>query len=172
MKIIGSYNSLPLSVLTRKFTGSEASHLLFVFDKTLVVQSTLFKGVGLAWFPEFLKHNKIAWQIDLPISVEKEEEVYQALMGAYSGEGYDYGALAFWFFSGVEKLMFNMPWPRKNLWQDPDKKLCIGVYMGLPEWLTGPKLSEEEIEMTTPDKIGQIIKKNLVENGILSDDGK
>jgi hypothetical protein len=130
----------------------------------------MLSGVAIGWFPEWLKHHKIAWSINVPkLTLEEEEEIYKSLMKQYGTQGYDYGAGAYWIMRRVEHRLFNTPIPKINAWQSPGRKLCIGVYEGLPGWLTGPRPTESEIEMTSTDDVGRIIADGMINAGIYTE---
>lgn len=160
MRFIGSRNKSLGSWLIRKISGSQTSHFLMVFDDSFVIHSKLVSGVGLEWFGTWEKKNEVVWSYDLALPLLKEEEVYQALLNENDDKDYDYLAFIYWPFAVLKSKLTGKPLPATNPWGSRRGLLCTGLYGKLPEWLVG-EVSESQLEMTNPDKLGEIIKERL-----------
>lgn len=163
MKFIGSKNSSLGSKIIRCVTGSKTSHFLIVFDNKLVLHSTFFRGLNLAWFNTWKKKNDIIWEIDLPLSLEKQEELYVSLLNEAGDKNYDYLAFVYWPLALFKHKILGYTIATKNPWGNSNALLCTGVYALLPKWLVG-EVDESQLEMTSPDKLGQIILERLAKN--------
>lgn len=160
MRFIGSKSNTIGSHLIRKCTGSKSSHFLMVFDDQLVLHSKLISGVGLEWFDTWKKHNEIVWSFGLALPLEKEEEIYQTLLHENDEKDYDYAAFVYWPFALAKAKLLGQSMPLSNPWGSRKGLLCTGLYAKLPRWLVG-EIDESQLEMTNPDKLGEIIKERL-----------
>lgn len=160
MRFIGSKSNTVGSHLIRSVTGSKSSHFLMVFDEKLVLHSKLISGVGLEWFDTWKKHNTIVWEYPLALPVTKEEEIYQSILFNYDDKDYDYMAFMYWPVAILKHRLLGRPMPKVNHWGSGRGVLCTGLYASLPSWLVG-SLTERELEMTSPDKLGEIIKDRI-----------
>jgi hypothetical protein len=160
MRFVGSKSNTIGSFLIRTLTGSKSSHFLMVFDDSFVIHSKLVSGVGLEWFKTWEKHNEVLWAIDLHLPLAKEEEIYQSLLNENDEKDYDYLAFVYWPFALIEAKLLGQPLASRNPWGTRKGLLCTGLYAKLPSWLVG-KVDESQLEMTNPDKLGEIIKERL-----------
>lgn len=165
MRFETSKNNLPLSIIIRWGTDSKGSHFLSVFDNKFVIHSN-FMGVNLAWYNYFLKHNEIVRSVQIDCSLELEEKTYQSLLNSDAGDGYDFPALAYWFWRGLLNILFKIPVPNRNAWSSNHLLLCLAIYGKMPHELTGQKIDDDVLEMMTPDKLIDMIIKR-VESGEL-----
>lgn len=160
MRFVGSRSNTIGSKLIQWATGSKSSHVLIVFDDQLVIHSKLMTGVDLEWFTSWKKKNEIVWNIYLPLPLEKQEEIYQHILNEYDDKDYDYLAFLYWPIALIKHRFFKVPWPSHNPWGTQQGLLCTGLYAKLPVWLVG-QFEEGRLEMTTPDKLGEIIKERV-----------
>ena len=130
MKLIWTKSNKPLSVLIRAITGEPSSHFSFVFEsaaKGLMFESNLL-GTHPAFLQTSLKTHTIVHEKNIPMTVEREDLIWDLVVQKYDGKGYDFlGAL----YLGLCKLgqrLFNFPMPTKNKWGQPDKFFCNEVY--------------------------------------------
>jgi hypothetical protein len=131
-----------------------------VFDDALVIHSKLVSGVGLEWFDTWKKHNEIVWQYGLALPLLKEEEIYHSILSSSDEKDYDYLAFLYWPLAVLKARLLGRAMPKVNHWGSGKGVLCTGLYASLPQWLVGG-LTERELEMTSPDKLGEIIKDRL-----------
>ena len=133
MKLIWTKNNLPLSLLIRAVTGEESSHFAMVFQsaaKGLMFQSNLI-GTHPKFFYSAKKTFTVVHELDLPLTPEQENELWDIVIQEYDGRGYDFlGALYTGFFVLRERI-FKIPRPAINKWGDPKRFYCNEVYEAL-----------------------------------------
>lgn len=160
MRFETAKNSLPLSKIIRWGVKTKSSHFLSVFDKRLVLHSALF-GVDLKWYKNYLLHNEIVESVEIEIPSELEERIYISFLDAEDGKGYDYPALAYWFYRGFLNRYFGVAIPQRNAWSSNRLLLCLAIYSKLPYEVTGEKIDDDELEMMTTDQLMGIIKARI-----------
>lgn len=132
MKIVFTRGNSILSKFICWLSGDPVSHMAIVFDDKLVFHSNLL-GVHITWYNTFLKKSQVVLFLEYTLTLEKEEEVYSAIINNFDGKSYDYGALLFFFWRGCLYKFFNIPLPSRNLWGDRDRFLCDELVQVLPE---------------------------------------
>ena len=125
-----------LSRLIRWMTGEPVSHFAMVFDDKLVVHSNLF-GVHLEWYKSFKSHHEIVLRLNKDMSLEEEESIYQSILDAYDGYGYDFSGLLFFGYRLILKMFLGTPMPIKNEWGSDRKFLCTELFVKLPPSIIG-----------------------------------
>ena len=130
MKLVWTKSSSPLSVLIRAITGDECSHFAFVFEtaaKGLMFESNLL-GTHPAFYLSSLKTHTVVHSLDVPMSIEVEDKVWDLIVQKYDGKKYDYlGAL----YLGWRKILlrwFKLAMPAKNAWSRSDSFYCDDLY--------------------------------------------
>lgn len=146
MKLIFTRSTAPLSKLIRWAFNEPVSHFAVVFDNKFVIHSNLY-GVNLAWLNDFTKKSTIVYSIDMPLSLEKEEEVYRSLLDNFCGEHYDYKAFLYFAYRALLFKLFKTPLPRTNPFNTRGF-LCTEMYGVLPKWLVPQPITD--LSITTP----------------------
>lgn len=130
MKLVWSKSNLPLSVFIRAITGEDCSHFAFVFEssaKGLMFESNLL-GTHPCFYQSSLKTHTIVHEVDLPLDISVEDDIWDIVVEKYDGRGYDFlGAL----YLGWRKLLqrfLKLPLPEKNKWAQPGQYFCDEVY--------------------------------------------
>lgn len=135
---------------------SDCSHVAISFDDTIVFHS-VSGGATLEWLGLFTRHYEIVHSLKFkaPMILQDEEDIYQGMLAEYSGQGYDFKALAFWFYRGILKRFFNVPLPEKNDWAVQGYNLCTGMVGGVKwirQWARENKI---DLEMIKPHDLYQ-----------------
>jgi len=152
MKIVWVKGSAPLSRLIMWGLEEPVSHMAIVFDNKIVFHADLL-GVRLAWYPTFLKSHEIVFEKEYDLGLEKEEEVYQSIITANDGKGYDYGAFLYFMWRGLLRKVFNKPMPDTNPWGSKDKYLCDELVEILPDYIVPRSVKETDIGMKSPYQV-------------------
>lgn len=161
MKLLWTKSSLPLSKLIRWGLKEPTSHFVIVFDDKLAFHSNL-SGTHIEWYNTFQKHCEIVYEINYPLPLDKEEEVYQNILNSYNEKSYDYPGFLYFIWRGILFRFFNKPFPTKNPWGKEDSYLCTELATTLPEWLI-PELKQiEDFSLMSPYKLYCIVKKDVV----------
>jgi len=147
---------MPLSDLITWTFNEPVSHVAFVFDDKWLLQSNLF-GVNIRWFHLWKKKQHIIFQLKYELPLEKEEQIFQALLDAYSEDWYDYLGFLYFVWRGFLYKVFKIQLPKKNPWVTSGH-LCTKLVEFLPRWLTN--LPEDlDLEIVTPYKLFMILKE-------------
>lgn len=157
MKLIWTKSKKPLSVFIRWGLKEEVSHFAMVFQGKVVYQSNLL-GCGLEWYFTFKKSCTIVYEIDLPLSADKEDQVWQAMCDSTDGDGYDYPAFAYFCWRAVLLRLFKIPLPSRNKWGKSNEYICVGLAKKLPEWLVPAVKDIPDSEMVSPAQLLRIFE--------------
>jgi len=160
MKIIFTKNNYPLSFIIRAVTGEKASHVAIVFDDIFLVQINLF-GVSMQYFDKFKKHQKIVHEISIPLSLEKEDEIWRAMITMAGLYSYDIPFLIYSAFSVIVKRIFNKEIKKKIL-DSNNKSLCYDLLILLQNHFDFKfGIDEDKKHLLTPG----VLHKKLTEGG-------
>lgn len=128
------------------------SHFAVVFDNSIVFHSDL-TGLHIQWFKTFLKTHEVVYELDYSPGLEQEEAIYQGVLNAYDGRGYDYGAFVYFAWRALLKKLFNKPMPEKNPLGHKDRYLCDEVVQLLPDEICPPALKQMDLAMKSPYQV-------------------
>ena len=118
------------------------SHMAVLIDETWVIESTLFTGVRIIPYTNWLLKNEELYKIKCP----RDRESKHTLKTAFSvwGKGYDWFGIAYFAYSFLRLMFFKEPLPLKNKWQRNNKYFCT-EYAG--------KLTGQDFSMYSPARI-------------------
>jgi hypothetical protein len=162
MKIFFSTSGAAVSKLIRWTFKEDVSHCGILFDSKLLFHSSLF-GVDLQGIYAFEKKSRIIYSIDIPMSLQAEEAIYQGLLQHYEGKSYDYRAFAYFAWRGFLYRFLGIDFPSRNAWQRPDDFLCDGFVAILkdcpecPGWLRKAISDLGDVEMKSPGALHRAI---------------
>lgn len=133
MKLIFTTGKQPLGKVFKWALGNDCSHFAFTFNEDEqgrgIVFHANYKGAHIDWLPEFRKTSTIVHELELrqKPELQDEEAFFKELVEAYNGQRYDYAAIAFWgIWLFLHRVLF-VPMPKKNYWQDQDRKICTAL---------------------------------------------
>lgn len=152
MKIVWVKGSAPLSKFIMWGLSEPVSHMAIVFDNKIVFHADLL-GVRLAWYPTFLKNHEIVFEKKYDLTLEKEEEVYQSIITANDGKGYDYGAFLYFMWRGFLRKCFKVPMPETNPWGSKDRYLCDEMVEVLPDYIVPQSVKDVDTGMKSPYQV-------------------
>ena len=147
------------SRLIRWGLRSDCSHFAVCFDEEKkgggIVFHSSARGATLEWFGLFKQHYEISHALSFKTkrTLLEEEEIYLGLLSKYSGEGYDYKALLFWFFRAVLWRFFRVPLPKENSWAVNGYNLCTGLASGIPWVKLWAEGNDVDLEMIPPHEL-------------------
>jgi hypothetical protein len=164
MKIITTKSSKIGSKIIRWATGEEESHIIFVFDNSLVFHSH-FQGTKLEWWNHYKKKNQVVFEIELDLPLETEEKFYKSFVEDYYGDNYDFSGALFLGILVLINRLFNKPIITKNLWSSKNRHFCSELAFK-PNWdLIKPglmdKMRELKHDLMTPKKARIILENEL-----------
>jgi len=164
MKLNFTFSSLPLSPIEKWFLQEPVSHFTMVFEPDQLLFQSNLMGVCIDWFPNFLKSNTVVYSIEVPMTQDAEEGVYQKSMQGYDGAGYAYGGYFYFAWRLILRKFFGQPLPPKNPWVAPGTFLCVGLAQaldvdGVPDWLRQAVRTIPDTEMITPYGLYQHLVK-------------
>ena len=85
-------------------------------------------GTHPAFYQTSLKSHTVVHFLDIPLSIELEDKVWEIIIEKYDGKGYDFlGAL----YLGWRKILlrwFKSPLPKKNAWSKSGSFYCDDLY--------------------------------------------
>jgi len=160
MKLIFATSDLAGSKLIRWTLGEDCSHMAVCFDDRAngsgIVFESIAGGAKLLWFGEFKKHRRVIHALSFKdtLTLEEEEAIYQGMLARYSGQSYDWAAMAFWVWHGlILWRIFGKSLPKKNAWAKSGYNLCTGLAAGVPWVDAWAKKYSIDLEMVGPQQL-------------------
>jgi hypothetical protein len=155
MKLVFTKSKLPLSVLIRKVLSEPVSHFAIVFEPDLLLFQSNLLGTNLNFYPRFTDHCTVVYVINIPMSQQIEDKVYMTAMEKYADQGYGFKELFYFTWRAVLHSYFGRPWPKKNIMDESNDYLCVGLAQaldcdGVPLWVRQVIQGISDLEMTTP----------------------
>lgn len=162
MRLVFTKSVLPLSVLIRGVLREPVSHFAIVFEPDLLLFQSNLLGTNLQYFPRFADHAEVVYSISIPLSQGVEDKIYMAAMEKYAGQGYGYKELIYFTWRAFLFSYFKRPWPKKNIMDESNDYLCVGLAQaldcdGMPRWVREAVSAVSDLEMTTPYALFQIL---------------
>lgn len=159
MKIIFTKNNYPLSFIIRGITGEKMSHVAVVFDDLFLVQLNLF-GVSMQYFEKFKEKQKIVHEINIPLDLQTEDNVWKSMIGVYGTHKYDTIFLLYSAFCVIVRRVFKKEIKKKVL-DDSDKALCYELIILLQNnFKFNFGIEENKKHLLTPGRIYNKLKES------------
>lgn len=152
MKLLWVKGSAPLSKLIMWGLNEPVSHFAVMFDNKIIFHADL-TGMHIQWANTFFKTRKVIFEMDYAPGLNKEEAMYQGILDAYDGKGYDYGAFVYFCWRAALKKFFKIPLPEKNPWGSKDRFLCDEVVQLLPDQICPPAMKQRDLSMKSPYQV-------------------
>ena len=162
MKLVWTKSKSPLSWLIRLITGEDCSHFAFVFEsasKGLMFESNLF-GAHPAFFQTSLKSHTIVHELNIPLSVEDEDKIWDRVIQQYDGKSYDFLGAFYLGYRILLKRIFKIALPLKNAWGKEDEYFCDELYAIL-EGSPGFPVTSVSGGMQTPHNVWTQVESAL-----------
>jgi hypothetical protein len=157
MRLLWTKNELPLSVAIRKVMNNESSHFAIEFDKHIVFHSN-YKGAHPEWSASFFKANELVWVLDLPTTLEIEEQVYQLIVDKFDGMPYDFMYLFKLANIAIKHRVFNEKLP-DYVENNPLANVCTELAQCLAPIIEVPK----HAHLAFPDQLYYWFKEALTQ---------
>lgn len=103
------------------------SHLCIILRKTLVIESTLCTGVRIIPYSEWIKENEVVYSFNKPYE-HKLSQYIPKVMDRLWGKKYDRLGILYFAWRISLWLAFRIPLPKKNKWDNPDKRFCVEIF--------------------------------------------
>lgn len=156
------------SKLIRWGLKTDMAHFAIAFndvcgDHSIIVESTMLKGVHPTWRRIFLKTHTIVKAIHVDIPPELEVALYDQIVSVIGGRKYDVkgvlflAVMALWY-----KKILNKEIRGKNIWASQGDIYCSEVMHAISDFLIehGVDLERYPKQMLTPDRAYEIIPKD------------
>jgi hypothetical protein len=151
-------SKLPLSVLIRWFLDSDCSHFVLVFKSPsggLMFESNLL-GTHPKFYKTALKHMEVVHQIEMNLTPDQEDEVWDIVVDQFDGHAYNYRAFIYFCWRAFLKKIFHQPLPKTNPWSLPGTYLCDQVCYALQG--LSPEPISLDLSMVTPEELYYYLK--------------
>ena len=159
MKLIWTKSSALLSKAVRWGLGHDCSHFAIVFNSPaggLMFEANLL-GTHPRFFKTALAHGmEVVHELDLPISVEEENSVWDHVVDALDNKEYDYKGFLYFAVRGFLWRFFRVPFPTKNKWAQRKTYLCVAIFNAVKKY-TVLKDVEMDISMTAPHALYSLL---------------
>ena len=157
MKLIWTKSNRPLSVLIRWILNTDCSHFAIVFNSPaggLMFQSNLL-GTHPKFYKTAQKSMAVVHEINLDISVDQENKIWDIIVDKYDGKSYDFGAFLYFGWRALLRKIFKKPLPTNNPWAKEENYLCDEIYEALED--IAPKVSLD-LSITPPCNLYKELK--------------
>lgn len=151
MKLIWTKSSLPLSVFIRWGLNTDCSHFAIVFDSPaggLMFESNLL-GTHPKFFKTALKEMTVVHEIDVIVSTEVEDKIWDIVVDKYDHQPYNYLAFFYFCYRAILNRVFRIPFPINGLYTKSNGDLCTQVYKSLIDSNVMPDLGLD-LTVTSP----------------------
>ncbi len=159
MKLVWTKSRLVFSQIIRGQLGQDCSHFALVFNSPaggLMFQSNLL-GAHTTFFKSALKSMTVVHSLDLPLSTEEENAVWDEAVDLFDGQPYDWGAFFYFCWRVILKKVFRRPIPKKNAWARDNQNLCVELFNIVKKY-TSLKDVEIDTPMTAPHELYLLLK--------------
>lgn len=161
MKLIWTKSNLPLSILIRWVTGEDCSHFAFVFEsaaKGVMFESNLM-GTHPKFFASAKKHMEIVHSIDVPLTIEQENKLWDQVVEQYDDKPYDFTGAIYLGWRIILKRVFGKPLPLFNPWNQAGTFVCDELYQVLSDSGIFPE-SGVSTGMVTPHGLWETLERH------------
>jgi hypothetical protein len=161
MRLVWTKSSLPLSVVIRAVTGEDCSHFAFVFESA--AKGIMFESNLLGTHPKFWanaqKHLTVVHEIDLPMSTEDEDRLWDIVVQHYDGKSYDFLGIVYLGLCVLRERLFKIKRPNSNAWASSDKFFCDEIYAAINQLgLNSIPIIDAANGMDTPHDVFEKVK--------------
>jgi len=166
MKLIWTKSRMPLSKMIRWAFSIECSHFAIVFESPgggLMFESNLF-GTHPTFYRNSLKNHELVHSIDIPLSVKKEDAVWDIVVNLLDGKTYDFRAFVYEAWRALLFKLFKIPIPEKNVFEKPDSYLCVEIYDAIMHEIGLP--ISIDTGMINPHQLYDLIFEKIKEAGV------
>jgi len=165
--LLWTKSKMPLSLVIRAITGEDCSHFSFVFQSQnrngLVFESNLL-GTHPCFLKTSLKSHTIVHSIDVDLSAEEEDRIWDLVVDKYDGKPYDFGGVFYLGWRKILQRLFNVPLPKHNKWAKKNAYFCDEIYDVLNNISKFPKINVTR-GMDTPHDVWMKLTKMEASNG-------
>lgn len=150
----------------KMFGLSPCSHVMVLFDRSLVFHSNLSKGVHIQSVSDLPSSEVIVYASGpkVPLTIEQEEAIYQALIKNVVGNKYDILSLLFISFSVFMKKFFKVPMAKTNPMNSSEMDYCSEAISSMNDIALkeiGFRIFDQfDGSVITPSDLLSLLKKN------------
>jgi len=130
VKLVWTKSNKILSIFIRTICNEDCSHFSFVFESAangLMFESNLI-GTHPAFYKSSLKSHTIVHELNIPLTIEEEDKIWDIVTQKYDGKPYDFlGAIYLGWYKFLNSF-FGVKIPDENKWSQPDQYFCNEVY--------------------------------------------
>ena len=148
MRLLFTSNDRFLSKLIRKGLQEPISHLAIASTNGAVFHATM-QGVEVISLREFLKDNDIVYTYKLSCAMSETDTV-QFLLDNCVRSQYDIGALFYLGWRTLLRLVFRVPFPKRNRMDINSAYLCTEIVKYVKDPIFTKKIEGIDLAMTTP----------------------
>lgn len=152
LKLMWTKSSNSFSKFIRFVTGEDCSHFSFAFVNDGIVFESNLLGTHPVFLQTTLKTHTIIHEIDLLVTEDQYNTVWDRVVNVFDGRAYDYwGALYLGFWKLKYKFLKGRM-PAINKWASDDKFFCNEIFDVLNEL---PQLNKIKVSgsMMTPHDV-------------------
>lgn len=119
-------------------------------EEKFIIESTLESGIRILPYSKWLEINEECYKIEYKTEINTNE-IFSKLMNTW-GKDYDWNAFTYFSICFIKHLLFKIPFPKINAWQQIDKFLCTEVIGIIDQY--------DNYAMVTPAKMCSDLLKN------------
>lgn len=149
MKFVVTKSNTILGRLITWGLNEPVSHFSIVFDNKLVISSNLL-GVHLSWFPTLMKSSLTMYEIEVPMDLAREEEIYQSIITSFDGAPYDFKQFFKFLWAGFKFKFFKIPIDTTKTSIQNNAYLCTEIIQVLPDWVVSLDTKQKTLGLVSP----------------------
>lgn len=130
MRFIFTKSKLPFSGFERWILDEDCSHMQVVFDcrSTGIVFDIYFSGSRIRFLKDVLAGCEIVHSIELNLTVEQEDAVFDLMVEKFDGQSYAFKAAIYLGYRKVMNRLFGWQIPPVNPYLGKNEMFCDMVY--------------------------------------------
>ena len=151
----------PADAIIGWVTGQDCAHFAVLFKTAgggMIFESNLL-GTHPAFFKTWMKNRTIIHQLEVEVSPDEENAIWDKWVDKFDGQQYDYLGVLYCGLMIARERLFKIPRPKKNPWASANAFFCDEVYQlvsGLPGF---PKLCPIANGMDSPHDVWEKIRQ-------------
>lgn len=159
MKLLWTKNNTIVSKVIRGGFGDPCSHFAIELYKGQIVFQSNFFGCDFQASKTFREKHVVVFELEYPMSQEREDEIFDSVVKLMIGNGYDFKALTYFFWRAVLYKSLGTSMPITNAWASKNKDICVEVANVMPDDIVPISIKTQDLSMRRPFQLYRMIKE-------------
>lgn len=159
MKMLWTSSKNPIDFVIRLMTGQDCQHFAFLFESAgggMIFECNLL-GAHACFYNTWLKKHALIHVIDVPLSIEDEDALWDKWVNEFDGLSYDFLGVIYLGIMFARKRIFGIPLPAVNAWSQRNQYFCDAAYQLVSGRPGFPLVTPKTNGMATPHALWEAI---------------